>query len=115
MGCSDAKGDNCHVGRSGEPIILIIGDEATPSAVGYSKKGEQNGCCWIFKKEHLGLNEVPTILKRLDEEKKAWDKECGRRGHDFFLPNGSKVLVGSYTHLRTERDWRGTCLTSATW
>ena len=26
----------------------------------------------------------------------------GRRAHDFFLPNGSKILVGSYTNLRRE-------------
>ena len=56
VGCRDVKGNNCHVGRSGEPIILIIGDEVTPSAEGHSKRGEQNACCWIFKKEHLGLN-----------------------------------------------------------
>ena len=24
------------------------------------------------------------------------------RGHDFFLPNGSKVLVGSYANLRRD-------------
>ena len=102
MGCRDIKGNNCHGGRSGEPIILIIGDEATPSAVGYSKSGEQIACCWIFKKEHLGLNEVTGILKRLNKEKKEWDRECGRRAHDFFLPNGSKILVGSYTNLRRE-------------
>ena len=41
-------------------------------------------------------------MKRLNEEKKEWDRECGRRAHDFFLPNGSKVLVGSYTNLRRE-------------
>ena len=56
VGCRDVKGNNCPVGRSGEPIILIIGDEVTPSAEGHSKRGEQNACCWIFKKEHLGLN-----------------------------------------------------------
>ena len=102
MGCRDIKGNNCHRGRSGEPIILIIGDEATPSAVGYSRSGEQIACCWIFKKEHLGLSEVTGILKRLNKEKKEWDRECGRRAHDFFLPNGSKILVGSYTNLRRE-------------
>ena len=31
-----------------------------------------------------------------------WDKDSGRRAHDFFLPNGSKILVGSYTNLRRE-------------
>ena len=42
------------------------------------------------------------VLKRLDEEKREWDKECGRRPHDLFIPNGSKILVGSYVHLRRE-------------
>ena len=102
VGCRDTKGNNCHGGRGGEPIILIVGDEATPSAVGYSRRGDQIACCWIFKKEHLGLNEVTGILKRLNEEKKEWDRECGRRAHDFFLPNSSKILVGSYTNLRRE-------------
>ena len=51
------KRDSCHDGRSGEPIILIMGDEATPSAVGHSKSGEQ-----IFKKEHLGLDEVKGVM-----------------------------------------------------
>ena len=88
--CRDVKGDNCHVGRSGEPVILVVGDEATPSAVGHSKKGEQNSCCWVFKKEHLGLNEVPGILQRLDEEKKAWDKDSGRRSHKFFCQMGAR-------------------------
>ena len=102
VGCRDVKGDSCHDGRSGEPIILIMGDEATPSAVVHSKRGEQNSCCWIFKKEHLGLDEVPGILQRIDEEKRMWDKDSGRRAHDFFLPNGSKILVGSYPNLRRE-------------
>ena len=102
VGCRDVKGYNCHDGRSGEPVILVVGDEATPSAVGHSKKGEPTACCWVFKKEHLGLNEVPGILQRLDEEKKAWDKDSGRRSHEFFLPNGSKILVGSYANLRRE-------------
>ena len=43
---------------------------------------------------------MPGILKRLDEEKREWDRESGRRAHNFFLPNGSKILVGSYTNLR---------------
>ncbi len=30
------------------------------------------------------------------------DKEAGKREHDFFLANGSKILVSSYVHLRKE-------------
>ena len=42
VGCREAKGDSCHDGRSGEPIILIMGDEATPLAVGHSKCKDEN-------------------------------------------------------------------------
>ena len=59
-------------------------------------------CSWVFRKEHLALQEVSGILKRFDEEKRVWDKDCGRRPHDMFLPNGSKILVSSYVHLRRE-------------
>ena len=59
-------------------------------------------CCWVFKKEHLALQEVVGVLKRLDEEKREWDKDCGRRPHDLFIPSGSKILVGSYVQLRRE-------------
>ena len=38
-----------------------------------------------------------------DTEKKEWDREGGRRQHELFIPNGSKILVGSYTHLRREK------------
>ena len=91
-----------HNGRSDEPLILVVGDEAIPPVVGYTKVGEENMCCWVFKKEHLALQEVVGVQKRLDEEKREWDKECGRRPQDMFIPNGSKILVGSYVHLRRE-------------
>ena len=105
VGSKDADGNNwnnCHNGRSGEPIIMIIGDEATPPVVGYIKVGEGNMCSWVFRKEHLALQEVVGILKRLDEEKREWDKDSGRRPHDMFIPNGRKILVDSYVHLRRE-------------
>ena len=70
--------------------------------VGYTKVGEGKMCCWVFKKEHLALQEVVGVLKRLEEEKREWDKECWRRPHNMFIPNGSKILVGSYVHLRRE-------------
>ena len=92
-----------HAGRSGEPLALVIGDEAVPSVVGHTVKGGQSSCCWVLKKEHLGLEEVARLLAKINQEKKDWDKECGRRGHDFFIPNGSKILFGSYVHLRKER------------
>ena len=88
-----------HVGRSGEPIVLVVGDEAAPSAVGHTLKDGRNSCCWVIKKE---LEEVAKLLARINQEKKEWDKECRRRSHEFFIPNGSKIIVGSYVHLRRE-------------
>ena len=102
IGCRNEKGESNHGGRSAEPVILIIGDESVPSAVGHTRKGEASSCTWIFKKEHLALEEVASTLNRLNEEKKEWDIRCGRRAHEFFIPNGSKILVASYTHLRKE-------------
>ena len=73
-----------------------------PSAVGFTSKGGKVECSWVLKKEHLRLEEVAKLLGRINQEKKEWDRDCGRRGHDYFISNGSKVLVGSYTHLRKE-------------
>jgi hypothetical protein len=56
----------------------------------------------VFKKEHLALDEVAGILRRINEEKREADRYGGRREHEFFVPNGSKILVGSYVHLRRE-------------
>ena len=102
VGCKGEKGTSNHDGRTADPIVLVVGDEAIPSTVGYTRKGEGNGCSWVFKKEHLALGEVAGILRRLNEEKKEWDVKCGRRAHEFFIPNGSKIVVASYTHLRRE-------------
>ena len=49
---------------------LNIMDEAIPPVVGYTKVGDGNMCCWVFKKEHLALQEVVGVLKRLEEEKR---------------------------------------------
>ncbi len=65
--------------------------------VGYTKMGGVDSCAWVLKKEHLGLDEVAGILKRLNEEKREFDKGRGKRVHDFFIPPGSKVLVSSYS------------------
>ena len=102
VGCRGEDGVMNHTGRSGEPLILIVGDESVPSAVGFTSKGGKVECSWIIKKEHLRLEEVARLLGRINQEKKEWDRDCGRRSHDYFIPNGSKVLVGSYTHLRKE-------------
>ena len=102
IGCRGEDGNLNHSGRSGEPLVLIVGDEAVPSAVGFTSKGKKVECSWVLKKEHLRLEEVAKLLGRINQEKKEWDRECGRKCHEYFIPNGSKVLVGSYTHLRKE-------------
>ncbi len=70
MGCK-TNGEGNHKGRTGNPLVMVIGDEATPMTVGYTKKGGVDSCAWVLKKEHLGLDEVSGILKRLNEEKKG--------------------------------------------
>ncbi len=101
--CRDESGKSNHKGRDGKPCVLVIGDEAVPSVVGYTGSGGgESSCGWVFKKEHLSLNEVAGILRRLNEEKKEADRAGGRREHEFFIPNGSKIMVGSYVHLRRE-------------
>jgi hypothetical protein len=106
VACRDENGRLNHKGRDGQPSVLIGGDEATPSTVGYTGKDRNEGrgdsCAWILKVEHLGLEEVSNVLQKINQEKKMADKESGKREHDFFLSNGSKILVSSYTHLRQE-------------
>jgi hypothetical protein len=82
-------------------VILVVGDEAVPTVIGYTPVGaEETSCAWVLKKEHLGLDEVPTLLNRINLDKRRADKERGLREHEFFVPNGSKILVVSYMHLR---------------
>jgi len=103
ISCKGESGELNHKGRRNEPIVLVVGDEAVPMGVGYTKGGDEDlGCAWIFKKEHLRLGEVAGILNRINKDKQENDKESGRRPHEFFLPNGSKILVSSYVHLRKE-------------
>ncbi len=84
-------------------MILVIGDEAAPTVVGHTEKGSNEcTCAWVFKKEHLGLNEVAGFLKKINDEKRAFDKQRGKREHEFFIPAGSKIMVASYVPLRRE-------------
>jgi hypothetical protein len=50
----------------------------------------------------LSLDEVPGVLRKINNEKKEWDRQNKRKEHDFFLAEGSKILVTSYAHLRRE-------------
>ncbi len=103
LNCRDEDGKVTHKSRSGDPVILVIGDEAAPTVVGHTEKGSNEcTCAWVFKKEHLGLNEVAGILKKINDEKRAFDKQRGKREHEFFIPAGSKIMVASYVHLRRE-------------
>ncbi len=104
VSCRDENGVMNHKGRDGQANVLIVGDEATPSTVGYTGKDRNDGrgdsCAWVLKVEHLGLEEVSGILQKINKDKKEADKAMGKREHDFFLANGSKILVSSYVHLR---------------
>jgi hypothetical protein len=50
----------------------------------------------------LGLDKVSGILGKTNLEKRALDRVGGKREHEFFVHNGSKILVASYVHLRRE-------------
>ncbi len=41
-------------------------------------------------------------MKKINDEKRAFDKQRGKREHEFFIPAGSKIMVASYVHLRRE-------------
>jgi hypothetical protein len=100
IACKDDRGGVTHKGRKSTPIVLVVGDELVPTVVGYTPEGMENSCAWVLKKEHLGLEEVPILLNKINQDKRRADKERGLREHKFFIPNGSKILVCSYVHLR---------------
>ena len=100
--CRKEDGGLNHKGRNGEPGIVIIGDGSVPAVTGYTVQGKEDGCAWVFRKELLGLEEVPNILRKINEEKREWDRKGNRREHEFFVTEGSKVIVCSYAHLRKE-------------
>jgi hypothetical protein len=106
VSCRDEHGKLNHKGRDGQPNVLIVGDEAVPSTVGFTDRDRNDGkgdsCAWILKIEHLGLKEVSGVLRKVNLDKKAADRSNGKREHNFFLANGSKILVSSYVHLRKE-------------
>jgi hypothetical protein len=106
VSCRNEDGKLNHRGRDGRPVTMLVGDESVPTVVGYTKEGKTEGqgdeCVWIFKKEHMGLDEVSAVLRKINLDKRAADRQAGKRDHDFFLPNGSKILVASYVHLRRE-------------
>jgi hypothetical protein len=106
VACRDEQGVLNHKGRDGQPGVLIVGDEAIPTTVGYTGRDRNDGkgdsCAWILKVEHLGLEEVGNVLRKINLDKKAADKASGKGEHDFFMANVSKILVGSYVHLRKE-------------
>ena len=42
VGCGGKDGSSNHLGRSGELLVLVIGDEALPSAIGHTVTGGKN-------------------------------------------------------------------------
>jgi hypothetical protein len=56
----------------------------------------------VVRKELLGLEEVPRLLRKINNEKREWDRGNKKREHKFFVTEGSKVIVCSYAHLRKE-------------
>ncbi len=93
VSCRDDDGRLNHRGRDGLPVTLIVGDESVPNVVGYTGKNKEGGtgdsCVWIMKVEHLGLDEVGGVLRKMNLDKRAADRANGKREHEFFNPNGS--------------------------
>ncbi len=103
IACRNEGGRVNHKGRDGTPGVLVVGDESVPMVVGHTAEGGMEAtCAWVIKKEHLSLDEVAPMLAKINKDKKEVDMKQGKRTHEFFVPNGSKVLVGSYVHLRRE-------------
>jgi hypothetical protein len=102
VACRNEMGILNHRGRGGEPIVMVIGDGSVPSVVGYTIEGKEECCSWVIKKELLSLDEVPVILRKLNQEKKEWDRMNKRKEHEYFLQEGSKVIVVSYAQLRRD-------------
>jgi hypothetical protein len=106
VACRDDQDVLNHKGRDGQPGVLTVGDKSIPSSVGYTGKDRNDGrgdsYAWNLKVEHLGLEEVGNVLRKINLDKKAADRANVKREHDFFMANGSKILVSSYVHLIKE-------------
>jgi hypothetical protein len=51
LSCRDKDGKVTHKSRTGDPVILVIGDETAPTVVGYTEKDSgEDTCAWVFKK-----------------------------------------------------------------
>jgi hypothetical protein len=103
ISCRNEEGKVNHKRRDGTPVVLVVGDESVPTVVGHTGENSKEAtCAWVMKKEHMTLDEVAGILDKINREKKESDSQRGKRTHEFFIPNGSKILVGSFVHLRRE-------------
>jgi hypothetical protein len=49
LGCKTNREGN-HKGRTGNPLIMVIGDEAMPMTVGFTKKEGGESCAWVLKR-----------------------------------------------------------------
>jgi hypothetical protein len=78
VSCRDDDGRLNHRGRDGLPVTLIVGDESVPNVVVYTDRNKEVGtgdsCVWIMKVEHLGLDEVCGVLRKMNLDKRAADR-----------------------------------------
>jgi hypothetical protein len=58
VACRNEGGMLNHRGRSGGPVIMVVGDGSILSVVGYTEQGKEENCAWVFKRELLSLEEV---------------------------------------------------------
>jgi hypothetical protein len=91
IACRDEHGHVTHKGKDGTPIALVIVDEAVPTVVGYTPiESNEVNCAWVLKKEHLSLDEVAGMLKRINEDKQMSDRARGKESTSFLFPMGVK-------------------------
>jgi hypothetical protein len=76
--------------------------EASQVWLAIQSRERRKNCAWVFKKELLSLEEVPGLLRKINNKKREWDRVNKKKEHDFFLAEGSKIIVTSYAHLRRE-------------
>jgi hypothetical protein len=49
-----------------------------------------------------GFENAASVLSKINLDKRAGDRDAEKQEHELFVPNGSKILVASFVHLRRE-------------
>jgi hypothetical protein len=88
MSCRDEDGRLNHKRSDGLPVTIVMGDEAVSNVVEFMGRGKNEGkgesCAWVMKVEHLGLDEMSGILRKINLDNRAADRANEKREHEFF-------------------------------